>query len=74
MFINSASAGAVCGNAVGNTPVTAHSAAKAAVLGGVSFIRGFKAGWCHATSTTHEERRAAQARLPAPGLNGGSMS
>ena len=74
MVTNSASAGAVCGNAVGNTVVTAHSAAKAAVLGGVCFIRGFKAGWQHATSTTHEERRDAQARPAAPALNGGQPS
>jgi hypothetical protein len=35
MVTNSASAGAVCGNAVGNTVVTAHSAARTAVLSGV---------------------------------------
>ena len=70
MVTNSASAGAVCGNAVGNTVVTAHSAARAAVLSGVCFIRGFKAGWRHA-STTHEERRVGQARPASPGLNGG---
>ena len=74
MFTNSASAGAVCGNAVGNTALTVRSAVRTAVLSGVCFIRGFGAGWRHATSTRHEERRAAQALLPAPGLNGGSMS
>jgi hypothetical protein len=66
-MIKSVSAGAVCGKAVGNTVVAANLAANAAVLTGLCFIRGFKAGW----STTQEERRAAQARLLAPGLSEG---
>ena len=60
MIIKSISAGAAVGSTVGKTVVTASSAAKAAVLIGVCFVRGFKVGWHEATRTTEEERRAAR--------------
>jgi hypothetical protein len=65
MFTKFTSAGALVGSAVGNTMVTANVAAKAALLASACFVRGFKAGWLRATSVTPQERRTAEAQLPA---------